>query len=157
VIQLLLKEKTDFVSFNVAGEPGVRFRVLYSTTGKEGSYTPAPEGQGLIGPNGSGSVGVKLGPLAKSDIYLLVKTSDKADFADTRTMAEPFVLELSPIVEEKSFNKGLAMGGEDKKDERSTAEKVVDKVEAKIKEVKATIESKMDSKNRVSAVAGVRG
>ncbi|MCX6561171.1 MAG: hypothetical protein NTZ26_11755 [Candidatus Aminicenantes bacterium] len=158
VIQLLLKEHSDFVTLNIAGQPGIRFRVYYSLTGKDKSYRIAPESEKVIGTDGTGSVGLKLGQLSQGEIYLKVKTSDKADFSETLTMAEPFVLELAPLAEDRMTSKGLGLSEEDKKkDEKGVVEKVKDKYEATIKEIKEKVQNKFETRTRVSAVAGVRG
>jgi hypothetical protein len=154
VIQLILKENSDFASFNIAGLPGIRYRIYYSLTGKDDSYKMAPESEGVIGDNGTGSIGLKVGKLGMGDVYLKVKTSDKADFSESLTMAEPFVLAVTPI-EERSFDKSMTTKGlaedDKKKDDRNVVEKVIDKVKAEVKQhVK-------DPVRTPSAVAGVRG
>lgn len=155
VIQLLLKENSDFVSFAIAGMPGIRYRVYYSLTGKEDSYKVAPDSEGVIGDNGTGSVGLKVGQLGRGDVYLKVKTSDKADFSESLTMAEPFVLAVTPI-EDTTFDKGMKTKGlaedDKKKDDRNVVEKAIDKVKAEVKEVAKKMEPRTPS-----AVAGVRG
>jgi|GEM_PF-3439681 len=97
VIQLLRQGETDRVTLNIAGQPGVYFRLLYSTTGDPDSYTLVPEGQGQIGENGMGSIGFELKKLGKEEVYLKVTTSDTADFADTRVTPKPVILEVEQV------------------------------------------------------------
>ncbi len=96
VIQLLRQGQTDQVTLNIAGRPGTYFRVLYSPTGEEGSYTLVPKGEAVIGENGMGSVAFALKALAKEEVYLKVTTSDTADFVSTRVTPKPMILEVTP-------------------------------------------------------------
>lgn len=96
VIQLLQeKEELGDYRLNIAGRPGVNYRVYYSPTGEEGSYQPLPEGEGTIGENGIAVVKFTASKLSEGDIYLQVFTSDKADFSEgVRVNAAPLVLAL---------------------------------------------------------------
>jgi hypothetical protein len=136
VIQVLCKEDSDFVTLNIAGQPGTHFRVQYSAIDKEESYVLVPKGEGVIGDNGMSSVGFELSMLGRGDVYLKVKTSDKADFSQTRVTPKPFVLGLERVQDEE----GMVTKG------------VVEKVKAKVKEQADKINPKTPS-----AVAGVRG
>ena len=97
VIQLLRKGATDLVRLNIAGQPGTHFKVLFSTTGAEGSYALVPKGQGVIGDNGIGSVSMKLKKLSKQEVFLKVFTSDKADFSNQRVTPKPIILEVNQV------------------------------------------------------------
>lgn len=94
VIQLIRRGETDEIMFNIAGQPGVHFRIYYSSIDKEESYRLLPKGQGVIGENGMASISFELKELGKGDIYLRVRTSDTADFSrEVRTMPTPLVIE----------------------------------------------------------------
>lgn len=138
VIQVLCKEDSDFVTLFIAGQPGTHFRVQYSAIDKEESYVLVPKGEGVIGDNGMSSFGFELSMLGRGDVYLKVKTSDKADFSQTRVTAEPFVLGLERVQDE---------GGMVTKDGAG-------KVAAKIREA---ANKKLEKDKRITAVAGVRG
>ncbi len=94
VIQLLQeKEKPGMHRFNIAGRPGVHFRIYYSPTGEEGSYKPLPGGEGVIGDNGMASLSLSLKELGEENLYLKVFTSDSADFkGQVRVNASPLAL-----------------------------------------------------------------
>ena len=136
VIQVLCEDDSDFVTLNIAGQPGTHFRVQYSAIDKEESYALVPKGEGVIGDNGMSSFGFKLSMLGRGDVYLKVKTSDKADFSQTRVTPKPFVLGLEQVQ-----NEG-----------RMVTKGVVEKVKAKVKETAEKGEVRTPS-----AVAGVRG
>lgn len=95
VIQLLQeKERPEAFRFNIAGRPGVHFRIYYSPTGEEGSYKPLPGGEGVIGENGMATLSLTPKELGEENLYLKVFTSDSADFkARVRVNASPLVLE----------------------------------------------------------------
>ncbi len=97
VIQMLRKGKTAKVTLNIAGQPGVYFRVDYSETGAEDSYTLLPKGKGVIGSNGFGSVSFDLKKLGREEVYLKVTTSDRADFAKPRVTPKPLVLAVEQV------------------------------------------------------------
>ncbi len=97
VIQVLRKGETDLVTLNIAGQPGTRFRIQSSATGKDDSYTLVPKGEGVIGENGIGSVSFELKKLGKDEVYLKVITSDKADFSQVRVTPKPLVMEVDPV------------------------------------------------------------
>jgi hypothetical protein len=97
VIQILRKGEMAKVTLNIAGQPGVYFRVDYSETGVEDSYVLLTEGAGVIGGNGIGSVSFDLRKLGKEEVYLKVTTSDTADFAKPRVMPKPMVLAVEQV------------------------------------------------------------
>ena len=96
VIQILRKGEMAKVTLNISGQPGVYYKVEFSETGDEDSYTLVPKGTGVIRGNGFGSVSFDLRKLGKEEVYLKVSTSDTADFAESRITPKPMVL----IVEE---------------------------------------------------------
>jgi hypothetical protein len=133
VIQILRQGETDAVTLNIAGQPGVHFQVYYSATGAEDSYTLVPKGQGRIAENGMGSVSFAIGKLGKEEVYLKVVTSDSADFAETRIMPKPIVLEVEWVqVNERGINE----------------------IRAKIRHA---VEKRKHDVRTPTAVAGVRG
>ena len=136
VIQLLRQGETDHVTLNIAGQPGVYFRLLYSTTGDPDSYSLVPEGQGKIGENGMGSFGFELKKLGKEEVYLKVTTSDNADFVDTRVTPKPMILEVEHV-EIKA---------------RDAVDDAYKMIRGKMQEIKRKTEVRTPS-----AVAGVRG
>ena len=97
VIQILRKGEMAKVTLNIAGQPGVYFKVKYSKTGAEDSYALLPQGKGVIGSNGFGSVNFDLRKLGKEEVYLKVTTSDTADFAKPRVMPKPLVLAVEQV------------------------------------------------------------
>jgi hypothetical protein len=97
VIQILRKGEMAKVTLNIAGQPGVYFKVEYSETGTDKSYKLLPKGAGVIGDNGFGSVSFDLRKLGKEEVYLKVTTSDTADFAKPRVMPKPLVLSVEQI------------------------------------------------------------
>ncbi len=97
VIQILRKGEMAKVTLNIAGQPGVYFKIQYSATGAEESYALLPAGAGVIGSNGFGSVSFDLRKLGKEEVYLTVTTSDTADFAKPRVMPKPMVLAVEQI------------------------------------------------------------
>ncbi|WP_054030331.1 hypothetical protein [Desulfatitalea tepidiphila] len=136
VIQLLRQGETDRVTMNVAGQPGVYFRLLYSTTGDADSYVPVPDGQGRIGEDGVGSLDFELRKLGTEEVYFKVRTSDTADFTDTRVTPEPMILEVEQV-EVKA---------------RDAVDDAYGKIKVKIQQIKKKHEVRTPS-----AVAGVRG
>jgi len=136
VIQLLRQGETDRVTMNVAGQPGVYFRLLYSTTGDADSYAPVPGGQGQIGDNGVGSLDFELRKLGTEEVYFKVRTSDTDDFKDTRVTPEPMILEVEQV-EIKA---------------RDAVDDAYGKIRGKIQQIKKKHEVRTPS-----AVAGVRG
>src|SRR5665647_2345984 len=68
VIQILRKGEMAKVTLNIAGQPGVYFKVQYSQTGAEDSYALLPNGKGVIGGNGFGSVSFDLRKLGKEEV-----------------------------------------------------------------------------------------
>ena len=97
VIQVLRKGEMTKVTLNIAGQPGVNFKVEYSPTGADDSYMLGPKGKGVIGGNGFGSVSFDLSKLGREDIYLRVTTADSADFANPRVMPKPLVLAVEKV------------------------------------------------------------
>jgi hypothetical protein len=97
VIQVLRKGEMAKVTLNIAGQPGVYYKVEYSETGAEGSYSLVPKGSGVIGSNGFGTVSFDLRKLGKEEVYLMVTTSDTADFAKPRVMPKPLVLSVDQV------------------------------------------------------------
>lgn len=97
VIQILRKGEMAKVTLNVAGQSGVYYKVQYSATGAEESYTLVPKGSGMIGSNGLGSVSFDLRKLGKEEVYLTVTTSDTADFAKPRVMPKPLVFAVEQV------------------------------------------------------------
>lgn len=97
VIQILRKGEMAKVTLNIAGQPGVYFKVEYSQTGAEGTYALVPKGKGVIGDNGFGSVSFDLRKLAKEDVYLMVTTADTADFAQPRVTPKPMVFTVDQV------------------------------------------------------------
>jgi ABC-type transport system substrate-binding protein len=97
VIQVLRKGEMAKVTLNIAGQPGVNFKVEYSTTGAEDSYAQVPKGAGVIGSNGLGTVRFDLRKLGKEEVYVKVTTSDSADFANPRTTPKPLVLAVENV------------------------------------------------------------
>jgi hypothetical protein len=97
IIQILRKRGTAKVTLNIAGQPGVYFRMQYSTTGAEDSYAPIPVGSGVIGGNGFGSLRFDLKKLGKEEVYLKVTTSDRADFSKPRVTPKPLVLAVEQV------------------------------------------------------------
>ena len=97
VIQILRKGEMAKVTLNIAGQPGVYFKVQYSDTGAEESYILLPKGEGVIGGNGFGAVNFDLRKLGKEEVYLKVTTSDTADFAKPRVMPKPLVLAVENV------------------------------------------------------------
>ena len=97
VIQILRKGDMGKVTLNIAGQPGVYFKVQYSPTGTEGSYALVSQGKGVIGSNGFGSVSFDLRKMGKEEVYLTVTTADTADFAKPRVMPKPLVLMVEQI------------------------------------------------------------
>lgn len=107
VIQLLRQGGTDRITVNIAGQPGTYFRIYYSQTGQENSYTLVPKGEGAINENGIGSIDLKLEELGKQEVYLKVHTSDKADFSQFRLTPKPLILEVAPVRMQEKQMKGL--------------------------------------------------
>lgn len=97
VIQILRKGEMAKVTLNIAGQPGVYFKVEYSQTGAEGTYALVPKGKGVIGDNGFGSVNFDLRKLGKEEVYLMVTTADAADFAKPRLMSKSMVLTVDQV------------------------------------------------------------
>lgn len=97
VIQVLRKGNNGLVTLNIVGQPGVYFKVKYSTTGVEDSYALLPKGKGVIGGNGFGSVSFDLRKLGKEEVYIKVTTSDTKDFAKPRVMPKPLVLMVEQV------------------------------------------------------------
>jgi hypothetical protein len=97
VVQVLRKGEMTKVTLNIAGQPGVNFKVEYSTTGTEESYALVPKGAGVIGNNGFGSVSFDLSKLGKEEIYVKVTTADTADFAQPRVTPKPLVLAVEQV------------------------------------------------------------
>jgi hypothetical protein len=97
VIQVLRKGEMSKVILNIAGQPGVYYKVEYSETGAEGSYALVPKGQGVIGSNGFGSVSFDLGKLGTEEVYIQVTTSDSADFTNSRVTPRPLVLMVEQV------------------------------------------------------------
>jgi hypothetical protein len=108
VIQLIRKEETDLVSLNIAGQPGIYYRISYSATGKEKSYAPLPKGEGTIGDSGFGSVSFELKKLGKDKVYLKVTTSDTSDFSKVRITPKPIIINVKEVkVMEKGWTDKL--------------------------------------------------
>jgi hypothetical protein len=104
VIQILRKGEMAKVTLNIAGQPGVYFKVQYSSTGAEDSYALLPKGKGVIGGNGFGSVSFDLRKLGKEEVYLKVTTSDMADFSKPRVMPKPLVLAVDQVkIKDRGF------------------------------------------------------
>ncbi len=97
VIQVLRKGEMAKVTLNIAGQPGVNFKVEYSATGAEESYALVPKGKGVIGSNGFGSVSFDLTKLGKEEVYIKVTTADSADFAQPRVTPKPLVLAVEDV------------------------------------------------------------
>lgn len=97
VIQILRKGEMAKVTLNIAGQPGVYFKVQYSQTGAEDSYALLPKGKGVIDGTGFGSVSFDLRKLGKEEVYLKVTTSDTADFVKPRVMPKPLVLAVEQV------------------------------------------------------------
>ncbi len=97
VVQILRKGEMARVTLNIAGQPGVYYRVGYSETGDEDSYALVPKGKGVISGNGFSSVSFDLRKLGKEEVYLKVTTSDTADFAQPRVTPKPLVLMVEEI------------------------------------------------------------
>ena len=97
VVQILRKGNNGLVTLNVAGQPGVYFKIQYSETGAEGSYALVPKGAGVIRGNGFGSVSFDLRKLGKEEVYLKVTTADTKDFANPRVMLKPLVLAVEQV------------------------------------------------------------
>ena len=97
VIQILRKGEMAKVTLNVAGQPGVYYKVEYSETGDEDSYALVSKGKKVIGSNGFGSVSFDLRKLGKEEVYLKVTTSDSADFAAPRVTPKPLVLLVEEV------------------------------------------------------------
>jgi hypothetical protein len=97
VIQVLRKGEMSRVTLNIAGQPGVNFKVEYSTTGAEESYAIVPKGKGVIGSSGFGSVSFDLRKLGKEEVYIKVTTADSADFANPRVTPKPLVLLVEDV------------------------------------------------------------
>ena len=97
VIQILRKGEMAKVTLNIAGQPGVYFKVQYSKTGAEDSYALLPQGKGVIGSNGFGSVSFDLRKLGKEEVYLKVTTADTSDFANPRVTPKPLRLAVEQI------------------------------------------------------------
>ena len=137
VIQILRKGEMAKVTLNIAGQPGVYYKIEFSETGDEESYALLPKGQGVISSNGFGSVSFDLRQLGKEEVYLKVTTSDSADFAEPRVMLKPLVL----LVEEVKIK------------DRGWKENYNNW----IKKEKAIIERKFDTPHRGSGGGAVRG
>jgi hypothetical protein len=104
VAQFLREGDTNRVKVNVAGQPGVYFRLLCSVTGKEGSYQTVPGSAGVIGNDGMASFSFEPGTLGKDELYLRLVASDQADFSNPRVTPKPIVLEVESIqVKERGF------------------------------------------------------
>jgi hypothetical protein len=97
VIQTLRKGETSTVTLNIIGRPGVYFRAQYSASGEAGSFAPVPNGKGVIGDNGLGSVILDLSKLGRDAVYLMISASDTADFAKARVTPRPIVLQVDYI------------------------------------------------------------
>ena len=97
VIQILRKGEMAKVTLNVAGQPGVYYKVEYSETGDEGGYALVPKGTGVIRGNGFGSVSFDLRQLGKEEVYIKVTTADSADFANPRVTPKPLVLTVESV------------------------------------------------------------
>jgi hypothetical protein len=108
VIQVLRQGETDRITVNVAGRPGTHFRVYSSATGAEESYAPVPGGEGRVGENGMGAVSFALKELGAEEVHIKVRTSDAADFGDTRVTPKPIVLLVAPVeVKERGLEEKL--------------------------------------------------
>jgi hypothetical protein len=96
VIQLLKEEeKPDTYRFNIAGQPGVHFKMYYSPSGEEGTYQPLTGGEGVIGENGMANIDINLADAGEDEVSLKVFTSDTADFSgEVRVTPEPMVVAL---------------------------------------------------------------
>ncbi len=136
VIQILRKGEMAKVTMNIAGQPGVYYKVEYSETGLDKSYKVLPKGTGVIGGNGFGSMSFNLQELGKDEVYLQVTTSDTEDFAQPRVMPKPLVL----LVEQVKVNPRGA---------NETIGRTINQIKRKLNE-------KIPPK-RNSAVCGVRG
>ena len=97
VFQILRKGNNGLVTFNIAGQPGVYFKIQYSKTGAEGGYALVPKGAGVIRTNGFGSVSFDLRKLGKEDVYLKVTTADTKDFANPRMTPKPLRLAVEQV------------------------------------------------------------
>jgi hypothetical protein len=97
VIQVLRKGEMAKVTLNIAGQPGVNFKVEYSATGAEEGYALVPKGKGVIGSTGIGSVSFDLRKLGKEEVYIKVTTADSADFAQQRVTPKPLVLMVEEV------------------------------------------------------------
>jgi hypothetical protein len=97
VIQVLRKGEMAKVTLNIAGQPGVNFKVEYSTTGAEDSYALVPKGKGVIGSSGFGSLSFDLTKLGKEEVYIKVTTADSADFANPRVTPKPLVFAVEQV------------------------------------------------------------
>ena len=97
VIQVLRKGEMSKVTLNIAGQPGVNFKVEYSQTGDEAGYALVPKGKGIIGSSGIGSVSFDLTKLGKEEVYIKVTTADSADFANARVTPKPMVLAVEKV------------------------------------------------------------
>jgi hypothetical protein len=97
VAQFLRQGDTNRVTVNIAGQPGTYFRLLYSVTGKEGSYQTVPGSTGVIRDDGMASFSFEPGELGKDELFLRLVASDRADFSDPRITPKPIVLEVESI------------------------------------------------------------
>jgi hypothetical protein len=97
VIQILRKGEMAMVTLNIAGQPGVYYKVEYSATGDKDSYILTHKGKGVIGGNGFGSVSFDLRKLGKEEVYVKVTTSDSADFAKPRVTPKPMVFAVEQV------------------------------------------------------------
>jgi len=97
VIQILRKGEMAKVTMNIAGQPGVYYKVEYSETGLDKSYKVLPKGTGVIGSNGFGSVSFDLRKLGKEEVYLKVTASDTKDFAKPRVMPKPLMFLVDQV------------------------------------------------------------
>ncbi len=97
VVQILRKGEMAKVTLNIAGQPGVYYKIEFSETGDEDSYALVPKGQGVISSSGFGSVSFDLRQLGKEEVHLKVTTSDTADFAEPRVTPRPLVLLVEEV------------------------------------------------------------
>jgi hypothetical protein len=97
VFQILRKGNNGLVTLNIAGQPGVYFKIQYSNTGAEGSYALVPKGTGVIRGNGFGTVSFDLRKLGKEEVYLKVTTADTKDFANPRMTPKPLRLAAEQV------------------------------------------------------------
>ena len=97
VVQILRTGEMANVTLNIAGQPGVYFKIQYSKTGAEGSYALVPKGAGVIRGNGFGTVSFDLRKLGKEEVYLTVTSADTKDFANQRMTPKPLRLAVEQV------------------------------------------------------------